>query len=171
MTPPPSTAPTPAPAPPPTTDGLDPLLAEWLAAGEASCPQCGYDISSAPVPRCAECGAELRLRLLPADGGDSPAWAIVLGLLSLLPGMMGLLIVGATINALIRGRGLPSLGDLMRLPPRTFIAAASVIPAIAWFAMRRWFIRAEAPWRRAAIITFTAIGVMLILLVWRQFFR
>ncbi len=167
MTPPPSTAPT----PPPTTDAIDPLLAEWLAAGKASCPQCGYDVSSTPVPRCAECGAELRLRLLPADGGDSPAWAIVLGLLSLLPGMMGLLIVGATINGLIRGRGLPSLGDVMRLPPRTFIAAASVIPAIAWFSLRRWFIRAETPWRRAAIITFTAIGVLLILLVWRNSLR
>ncbi len=123
------------------------------------------------MPRCAECGAELRLRLLPADGGDSPAWAIVLGLLSLLPGMMGLFIIGVTINALIRGRGLPSLGDLMRLPPRTFIAAASVIPAIGWIALRRWFIRAEAPWRRAAIVTFTTIGVLLILLVFRRSFR
>lgn len=123
------------------------------------------------MPRCAECGAELRLRLLPADGGDSPAWAIVLGLLSLLPGMMGLFIIGITIHGLIGGRGLPSLGAVTQMPPRTFIAAASVIPAIAWFAMRRWFIRAEAPWRRAAIVTFTTIGVLLILLVFWKSFR
>lgn len=55
----------------------DNLLIRYLAAREAPCPRCGYNLHALTVPRCPECGEPMRLRIVPRISGAT-AWAAMM---------------------------------------------------------------------------------------------
>lgn len=47
----------------PSVAGADPALVAFLAANDANCPRCSYNLRGVESARCPECGGELRLAL------------------------------------------------------------------------------------------------------------
>ena len=51
----------------PLVDPTRPLLLDFLADHDASCPVCGYNLRGISTPRCPECGRTVHFEVVPAE--------------------------------------------------------------------------------------------------------
>jgi hypothetical protein len=87
----------PPPIQPP--NGVDPgaFTLAYLAAHEAECPACGYNVHCLTEPRCPECGRNLAVKVVTTAAGFSGPWITILITLGISAGI-GLLVAAVSLR-------------------------------------------------------------------------
>ena len=57
-------------------DPTQPLLLDFLADHDASCPVCAYNLRGVSTPRCPECGRAVHFEVVPAES-HLRAWVVL----------------------------------------------------------------------------------------------
>ena len=142
--------------PPPSLTPREELTLRFLAEHEAPCPACGYNVYKSPLPRCAECGRALTLRLATPDSRAPASWLLLMIVSSLSAGM-GAFILAVTISERIPQElswrivliyfictiPLPLFAYFLRRPMSRYRALAwnvSLVATVITVAMVLWFL-------------------------------
>lgn len=129
------------------------FLLEYLAAHEAACPACGYNVHALVAPRCPECGLALELQIT-AEGQGSRAWIL------LLCGTALGAAVGLFCLILITDGGFP--GPLQWQILFVYFLANVPMPLVAIFARRRFTrLRVSSQW----IYALATAGATMVMIV------
>ena len=134
-------------------------LLSWVAARDAPCPVCGYNVRGVPEPRCPECAAPLRLHVWSENAGIGP-WLLAIVSFSLAAGFDGVVTMM-----------LVSLCVIDPPPPQAWAWAATLLISfttltalclggVTLLAARRrrfWRLPRRRQWT-AALVTFGAVG-------------
>ena len=134
----------------PTESEDDALLTAFLAAHDAPCPRCGYNLRTLLGTRCTECGMKLRLTV----GANEPYmmhWVIAVILITLPAG------VGVLLAAVIIRHGTQDIFSQEWAVSAAYVAFLSAIPMTAGMLIgRRRFIRLPRLVQRLFVICFAA---------------
>ncbi|MEX2218285.1 MAG: hypothetical protein WD749_05945 [Phycisphaerales bacterium] len=146
------------PGAPPAGDAA--LLSAWLAARDAPCPICSYNLRALRTPRCPECSAPLHLHV-GSDNLRLGPWLLAVLAPALALGFDGVVSILLTIGVTLNPPVSPGEFQVVLAILGTFIllAAASLAGILVLVRKRRRWNRlsVRAQWRIAAVL-FTAVG-------------
>jgi hypothetical protein len=137
-------------AEPPVGVDREAFTLAYLAAHEAECPACGYNVHRLTRARCPECGRPLEVRVVAAVGGYSAAWIFLMAAAAFAGG------VGVLMCVLVARFGSP-YGFKVAIPITYFIGNIP-LPFLA-LSFRKRLVRVSRPiqWALAAVIGGAAV--------------
>jgi hypothetical protein len=138
------------------------MLRAILAAEDAPCPACGYNLRGLTAGACAECGARLRVGVVPADGAMGP-WigAIVACSMAIGFDAVASLLMSIPLGVSLFIQGGPPLEYFVMLGVMLVLGSLSVGALVAVLLRRR-------VWRRNPVrtqwwhVAFLAAGLFVV---------
>ena len=128
----------------------DQFLLTYIQQFEAACPVCGYNLRALTLPRCPECGRELRLTVGAVEPFVIP-WVLTTIFLAMAAGIGVLFLIACAMF------GPPPIYTMRHTDLIPFAAAlygVAAIPLLAMMILRRrkfWKLDATVQWVVAAV--------------------